>query len=207
MKPVPLAVTGLADPAAERPIAFDPVARRRVRRNGWTEATHRAFIEALADCGCVTRAARAVGMTARSAYRLLDAPGADSFAAAWDIAIATGIEGLRAAAFDRAINGAWVAVMRRGRIVRHEHRHNDRLAIALLAGRGRGVAHNRERAGSRREYRAMTLAERERQAAERAHAEVVWAQHQAVLDKIEHDRLHPPRAEPRIAFLGWRGRA
>ena len=65
-------------------LAFDftPVPRRRVRRDGWSEEKQRLFIALLAKSGCVARAARAVGMTPRSAYRLLDADGADSFAEA-----------------------------------------------------------------------------------------------------------------------------
>ena len=63
----PIAIKGLVDPPAELPIAFDPVPRLRQRRNGWTEERQRAFIAALADCASVSRAARAVGVSARSA--------------------------------------------------------------------------------------------------------------------------------------------
>ena len=114
---------------------FTPVPRQRARRNGWTPQRQRLFIAALAGCGSVTRAARAVGMTSRSAYRLMDAPGADSFAAAWDAAIDSGIERVRADALERAIHGAPVALFRRGKLVRVEQQRNDRLAIALLGGR------------------------------------------------------------------------
>lgn len=76
------AITGLVEPGDE-PIDFTPVPRQRSRRNGWTEATQRAFIAALEECASVSRSARAVGMSPRSAYRLLGAEGADSFAEAW----------------------------------------------------------------------------------------------------------------------------
>jgi len=194
--PFESAVTGLVE-VTDSPIDFTPVPRLRRRRNGWTPEAQRAFIDALAECGCVARAARAVGRTSRTAYRLLEAEGADSFAEAWDQAIARGIEALRLNALDRALNGAWVPVVRRGRVVRHEHRINDRLAIALLSGRNGSVADNRERASSRRKYRRKLNAMRKAEAEERRRAEEVWAEHLAVLDRIEN----PPVPEPRIRRL------
>jgi hypothetical protein len=193
--PIPeLAVTGLVD-VTDGPIDFTPVPRLRRRRNGWTEPTQRAFIAALEQCGCVARAARSVGMTPRTAYRLLEAEGADSFAEAWDQAIARGVERLRADAMDRALHGAWVPVVRRGKVVRMEKRINDRLAIALLSGRESSVAENRERATSRRRYRLQLLAERQEAAEKKRRAEEVRAAHQAILDNP------PPTPEPRIRRL------
>ena len=202
--PFDCAVTGLVE-VTDGPIAFDPVPRLRKLRNGWTDEAQRAFIAALELCGCVARAARAVGMAPRSAYRLLYSPGAESFADAWDQAIARGIERLRLGALDRALNGAWVPVVRRGRLVRHEHRHNDRLAIALLSGRKASVADNRERASSRRKYRLKVAAWDERKAAEKRQSEEIWAQHQAILDKIDAESRNPVplsvAAPPRIRRL------
>jgi hypothetical protein len=122
-------------------------------RNGWTEERQRGFIAALAECGSVSRAARAVGMSPRSAYRLMDADGADSFAAAWDQAIDLGIERVRIEALHRALNGAAVAVYRRGKLVRVETRFNDRLAISLLNGQDKTIDAYRRTAVSRRAYR------------------------------------------------------
>src|SRR5207244_1523745 len=102
-------------------IAFDPVPRLRNHRSGWTEDRQRAFIAALARCGSVSAAARHVGMTARGAYRLLDAEGADSFARAWDEAIEQGFASVQAGALDRALHGAFVPVYRRGKLDRVEH--------------------------------------------------------------------------------------
>lgn len=198
------AVTGLVE-VTDGPIDFTPVPRLRRRRNGWTPETQRAFIDALGTCGCVARAARAVGMTPRSAYRLLEAGGAESFADAWDQAIARGIERLRLDALDRALHGAWVPVIRRGRLVQTEHRHNDRLAIALLSGRNGSVADNRERASSRRKYRIELAAEKKRKADAQRRREEIWAEHQAILDRIEQERENPaPRSvasPPRIRSL------
>ena len=199
--PIPSpAITGLVE-VTDGPITFNPVPRIRKRRNGWKPETQADFIEALSRCGCVSRAAKAVGMTARSAYRLLDADGADSFAAAWDQAIARGIERIREEALDRSLNGAWVPVFRRGKLVRMEHRINDRLAIALLSGRESSVAGRREQAASRRRYREQILARNERERLKKQLAEEVWAEHQAILDRIEEEkRIRPPRV-PRFAFI------
>ena len=80
-------------------ILFDPVPQQRRRRVGWDEGRQRAFVGMLARVPSVSHAARAVGMSARSAYKLLDRPGAQSFARAWDQALAEGGEGL----FGRAV--------------------------------------------------------------------------------------------------------
>jgi hypothetical protein len=198
------AITGLVE-VTEGPIAFTPVPRLRKRRNGWTPETQRAFIDALAQCGCITRAARAVGKTAKSAYRLLQAQGAESFADAWDQAIARGVEALRWDALDRALQGAWVPVVRRGKIVSFEHRRSDRLAIALLSGRKACVADNRERASSRRRYRMQLADDKKRKAEAQKQAEAIWAEHEAILARIEAERDDPTpsvtRDPPRIRSL------
>jgi|GEM_PF-3545027 len=199
------AVTGLVDPDPKVLIGFAPVPRQRKRRGGWTELTQRAFILALSEMGCVARAARAVGMTPRSAYRLLDADGADEFAEAWDHAIALGIHRLRAKAFARALHGQMVPVFRRGKMARLEYRQCDRVAIALLSGRDHSVADRRERASSRRKYRRKLIEERERKEAEQRKAEAIWAEHKAILDRIEEEKRNPTpmnvRCPPRIRQL------
>lgn len=203
--PIPLwpepAVTGLVD-VTDDPIDFMPVPRQRNRRNGWTEPTQRAFIARLAECGCVARAARAVGMSARGVYRLIEADGADSFAEAIDQAIARGVERVRGDAMLRALNGSWVPVVRRGRVVRMEFRHNDKLAIGILSGRGgRSVAEQRERASSRRKYRLQLAEQRRKEDEERRRREAVRAEHQAVLDRIANPPPLSERCPPRIRRL------
>ncbi|HEX5259561.1 MAG TPA: hypothetical protein VFW35_12390 [Sphingomicrobium sp.] len=199
------AVTGLVD-VTDEPIDFTPVPRQRKRRNGWTEEAQRAFIAALEQCGCVARSARSVGMSQRGVYRLLEAEGADSFAEAMDQAIARGVERVRGEAMLRALHGSWVPVVRRGRVVRMEFRHDDRLAGAILSGRdGRAIAEQRERAVSRRKYRLLLDAERREEAERRAREQAVWEEHQSVLDRIEAERENPAptseRAPPRVRSL------
>jgi hypothetical protein len=198
------AVTGLVD-VTDGPIAFTPVPRKRKRRDGWSEEAQRAFIAALEQCGSIARAARAVGMSQRSVYRLLEAEAADSFAEAVDQAIARGVERVRGDAMLRALHGSWVPVVRRGRVVRMEFRWNDKLALGILSGRTHSVAGSRERAVSRRQYRLMLNARRDEENERRAREQEVWAEHQAVLDAIEAERENPTplseRAPPRVRSL------
>ena len=189
----------LEDPAQHIP--FTPVPRLRARRRGWSEGRQRAFIFALSRCGSVARAARAVGMSPRSAYQLLDAPGADDFARAWDLAIDEGIERVRADALQRALGGVFVPVYRRGKIVRVEHRRSDALAIALLGRRDQSIDGYRRTAVSRRAYR-QDMAELDQQREEeQRRKDQVWAEHQAILDRIELERLAKPERQPRIRRL------
>ena len=67
--------------------AFTPVPLR-FRKDGWTPARQADFLGRLAETGSVSAAARHVGKTRESAYRLRDKDGAQSFAAAWDFILA-----------------------------------------------------------------------------------------------------------------------
>jgi hypothetical protein len=66
-----------------RPPFFHPVPLR-TRRDGWSAARQCAFLGHLYLTGCVATAARAVGMSRESAYRLRRREGAESFVRAWD---------------------------------------------------------------------------------------------------------------------------
>jgi hypothetical protein len=70
-------------------LEFDPVPRGpRPRVDGWTEEKQRAFIALLATTGSQRRAAMALGMAPYGAAKLREAPGSESFNAAWDRAMA-----------------------------------------------------------------------------------------------------------------------
>jgi phage terminase small subunit len=183
------------DSQGEEEIPFDPVPSRTGRKDGWTPDRQRQFIAALARCGSVTAAARHVGMSASSAYRLLDREGADSFAAAWDLAAEMGRDRMRDCSIDRATNGAWVPVMRRGKIVRMEFRYFDRLAVAVLGGRDSALADTAEDRAEARAIRRRQRAEARRQA--EAEKEMRRAHHEARARKAEPK----PRALPRIRSL------
>lgn len=72
-------------PRGKRIPPFVPVPLR-VRADGWTARRQGDFIGFLAETGSVALAAARVGKSRASAYRLRAAPGAESFAAAWDAA-------------------------------------------------------------------------------------------------------------------------
>lgn len=148
-------MNGAPEPGSdEDDIHFTPVPVR-ARRDGWTAERQRAFIRALRRIASATTAARSVGMSRRSAYRLRERPGAESFAAAWDEAVERGTDNVRDHVIDRALHGAVVPRFRRGKRTGLVHRYYDSVAIAVLSGRGAGLAERLRQAeenGARRSY-------------------------------------------------------
>jgi hypothetical protein len=120
-------------PRSERPALpeFAPVPRK-YRHDGWTPERQKAFIEALADTGCVSRAAKQVNISQQNAYALRRAPGAEEFRKAWDAALDFGLKRLKDIAFERAIEGYLVPVFVGGRLVGFRRKHNDALLIFCL---------------------------------------------------------------------------
>ena len=121
------------EPASERPPLpdFAPVPRK-YRHDGWTPERQRAFIEALADCGSVTRAAGMVNMAQANCYTLRRAPGAEEFRAAWDAALDFGVKRLKDIAFERAVEGELVPVFVGGKLMGFRRKHNDALLMFCL---------------------------------------------------------------------------
>lgn len=110
----------------------------RARVDGWTPDRQRAFIGWLSKGLRPGRAAASVGMSRKSAYALRDRPGAESFAAAWDAALAIARR-RRAAAlppteWQRAVEGVLHPIRYRGRIVAYDRRF-DNVALLRLLGR------------------------------------------------------------------------
>jgi hypothetical protein len=196
----------LASPAVAKdvdppePIDFAPVPRLRKRRGGWSEQAQRDFIACLQLTGSVAASARAVGLSASSAYRLLDSEGAESFALAWDKAWEEGLRRLREDSLDRALNGALVPVYRNGRLVRIEHRRSDRLAIALLGNRDQSIDWYRQGYLRRHLYKmerqALDKEQAERKRREEEAQRVYDEELQRMLDKAKQ-----MRPEPRFCFL------
>lgn len=123
----------MAHPDAESfPVAFTPVPLARTRHDGWTEDRQRQFLQVLSLTGTVDAAARAVGMSRVSAYRLRQRPGAESFAAAWDRALGEGRAMLCDAAMERALYGVTTVRMRIGGVIEVEHGPDRRLLASFL---------------------------------------------------------------------------
>lgn len=120
-------------PRSERPPLpdFEPVPRR-YRHDGWTPERQKAFIEALADTGCVTRAAAMVNIAQTNCYELRRAPGAEAFRRAWDAALDFGLKRLKDIAFERAIEGQLVPVFVAGKLLGFRRKRNDALLMFCL---------------------------------------------------------------------------
>lgn len=121
------------------PPSYDPdeyrwvPVRRRPRRDGWTEEKQRRFIEVLADTGLVGHAAKEVGMSRSSAYRLRRAAHAGAFARAWDLARERAGALIEDIAFERAIEGVEVETYdSHGLLTGSRTVYNDRLLTFLL---------------------------------------------------------------------------
>ena len=121
---------------ARHQIPFDPVPVA-ARRDGWTPARQRDFIDALVVSASVKMAAAYVGMTTKSAYRLQARADAASFAAAWDTAIEDATARVEADALDRALNGTREPVFYGGRQIGSRRRYDDRLTMAVLRRKDR----------------------------------------------------------------------
>jgi len=120
-------------------LAFTPVPVR-ARHDGWTVERQKWFILRLALGGCVSVAARGVGMTRKSAYRLRGRRGAESFAAAWDQALGWGQDQRVDVALERALCGEAVPIVRDGRVVGERLRYDNRLTFAVLNALDRRAA-------------------------------------------------------------------
>ena len=115
--------------------AFTP-APLRYRRDGWTPMKQADFLGRLAETGSVAAAARHVGMTRESAYRLRGKPGAASFAAAWDAILAQRAEArprmsTHELLWHRLFYGSLKPVMRGGRHVATRHSPDEDAVLRL----------------------------------------------------------------------------
>ena len=117
----------------ERAVAleFSPVPRK-YRHDGWTPERQKAFIEALADTGSVTRAAGMVNMAQANCYTLRRAAGAEAFRRAWSAALDFGVARLKDIAFERAIEGQLVPVFVGGKLMGFRRKRNDALLMFCL---------------------------------------------------------------------------
>ena len=110
-------------------VPFQPQPSRKT--GGWSAVRQRLFIEALAETGTVHMAAKAAGLSARSAYFLRIRSAA--FAAAWDAAQQLAVGRLSALVFDRAIHGRVEQVYHDGQLIGEKRVPSERLAMWLLS--------------------------------------------------------------------------
>jgi hypothetical protein len=133
--PFPTPPSSCYVPLMELPdfLRFTPVAVR-AQHNGWSPGLQLRFILALARGAGPQEAARALGKTRQSAYLLRNRPGAESFAAAWDAALAFAQSVERAGARLRfgGIDTILVPRTYRGRIIGFVQREDIGGAMRLL---------------------------------------------------------------------------
>lgn len=123
------------DPGAGA-LDFTPVPVRP-RHDGWTAKRQIAFIEALAETGCVEAACKRVGMSHVSAYRLRRRRDGGLFRLAWDAALDYALIRLEEAAIGRAINGVARPIFYQGEQVGEWREYDERLTMFLLRFRRR----------------------------------------------------------------------
>ncbi len=92
----------VADPEDD---VSDPARQALQRDYHWTPACQRAFLEALATTGSVTRAAKEVHKSPRAAYGLKFRKQGFAFKIAWDASILVARDVLGDMLLDRAVNG------------------------------------------------------------------------------------------------------
>lgn len=101
----------------------------------WTSAKQAEFLRQLSATHSVAGAARAVGMSRQSAYRLRARLKGEPFDAAWDAAFQRVYDALAQAALERALNGVEVPHFYKGELVGTSRKYDERLTVALLAMR------------------------------------------------------------------------
>jgi hypothetical protein len=121
----------MADEPESKPLKFAPVPVR-ARHDGWTVERQAAFLEALAETGCVEDAARHVGMSRNSAYRLQRREPAVAFRQAWAAALDHGINRVDEGAHSRSIKGVARPIFYKGEQVGEYREYDERLAMFLL---------------------------------------------------------------------------
>lgn len=120
----------MTDPAPDLPTAPD----RAVRCDGFTPARQRRFLESLAANGLVRTACAAAGISHETVYTLRHRHDGAAFRLGWDAALLLARVALSDRLMERAIDGQEEVITHDPAThTRTRHRHDTRLALALLA--------------------------------------------------------------------------
>lgn len=98
----------------------------------WSRAKQTQFLQHLAASHSVAAAARSVGMSRQSAYRLRARLKGQPFDRAWGAAFDMVFNALAHAAMERAIHGVEVPYLHKGEVVHVGRRYDERLTLGLL---------------------------------------------------------------------------
>lgn len=122
-----------------------PIAKPRPRRkpghDKWNREKMVLFLRELAATQCVSRAAKAAGMSRTSAYDLRNRLQGTPFALGWEVALEMGMHQLAHALMDRAVNGTEVQHYYHGELVATTRRYDNRLAQWVLENPWKVVRH------------------------------------------------------------------
>jgi hypothetical protein len=103
----------------------------------WNKFKMAEFLRQLAATHSVSAAARSVGMSRQSAYKLRARLKGEPFDIAWEAAFRHGYDNLAHAALERALSGVEVPHCHNGELVGTHRKFDERLTVALLAMRNR----------------------------------------------------------------------
>jgi len=110
----------------------NPRAEHNARQDGWTLPKQATFLRALSASHSVTQAAKSVGMSRQSAYRLRSKLKGQAFDLAWEVAFHHSYDVLAHTALERALNGVEVPVYYQGEKIDTYRKFDERLTVALL---------------------------------------------------------------------------
>ena len=106
----------------------------------WNKPKMAAFLRELACTHSIATAAKAVGMSRQSAYKLRNRLKGEPFDIAWEAAFQHGYDALHQAALERALHGIEVPVFHGGQQVGTRRHFDERLTTFLLSARNRSGA-------------------------------------------------------------------
>jgi hypothetical protein len=113
------------------PVVTDALGRRR-RCDGLTPERQVVFLDALARCGVAADAARAAGVSRDTVYNLRNRAEGRAFSLGWDAAMLMSRGHVADELHSRALNGVVEKIYRNGELWGERHRHDNRLAMAVL---------------------------------------------------------------------------
>lgn len=128
-----------------------PVPRVR-RADRWDRPKMAEFLRQLAATHSVSAAARAVGLSRESAYRLRNRLKGQPFDIAWEAAFRQGYDNLAHAALDLALNGEEVPHYHGGKLVGTHRKRSAQLILGVLKMRNRMGAPMLGRYGAAAEF-------------------------------------------------------
>ena len=122
-----------AGPSSGQPSGTPDAPGRPTRHDNWPLDTQAAFLRALSASHSVSEAARSVGKSRQSAYRLRSRLKGQPFDLAWEVAFHHSYDVLAHAALERALNGVEVPIFFQGEQVGAYRRFDERLTVAMLS--------------------------------------------------------------------------